>query len=294
MENKDLKVGFIGQGWIGKNYADNFEQRGFNIVRYSMEEEHKHNGDEIAKCDIVFIAVPTPSTPQGFNFDILNGVIKKVGKGKIAVIKSTVLPGTTEIIQKENPEIFVLHSPEFLTEATAAYDAANPTRHIIGIPEMTEEFKVRAKLVVDSLPYAPYVSICHSRDAEMIKYGGNNWFYFKVVFMNMLYDLSKELGCNWEAIRDGMAADPRIGRTHLDPVHKNGRGAGGHCFIKDFAALTQIYKEKIGDELGIKLLEAMKEKNLDLLLSSDKDLDLLQGVYGDDVINFKGKNKKIN
>lgn len=294
MENKDLKVGFIGQGWIGKNYADNFEQRDFNIVRYSMEEEHKHNGDEIAKCDIVFIAVPTPSTPQGFNFDILNGVIKKVGKGKIAVIKSTVLPGTTEIIQKDNPEIFVLHSPEFLTEATAAYDAANPTRNIIGIPEMTEEFKARAKLVVDSLPYAPYVSICHSRDAEMIKYGGNNWFYFKVVFMNMLYDLAKELGCNWEAIRDGMAADPRIGRTHLDPVHKNGRGAGGHCFIKDFAALTQIYKEKIGDELGIKLLEAMKEKNLDLLLSSDKDLDLLQGVYGDDVINFKGKNKKIN
>jgi hypothetical protein len=36
----------------------------------------------------------------------------------------------------------------------------------------------------------------------------------------------------------------------------------------------------------------MKNKNLDLLLSSDKDLDLLQGVYGDDVVNLKGKNKK--
>jgi len=291
---KNLKIGFIGQGWIGKNYADNFEQRGYNIVRYGQEEEHKDNGDSIAECDIVFIAVPTPSTPQGFSHEVLSKVIKKVGKNKIAVIKSTVLPGTTEVIQAENPEIFVLHSPEFLTEATAAYDAANPTRNIVGVPKMDDEFKAKAKLVVDTLPYAPYVSICHSREAEMIKYGGNNWFYFKVVFINMLYDLSKELGCRWEVIRDGMAADPRIGRTHLDPVHKNGRGAGGHCFIKDFAAFMNWVKEKIGDEFGVKLLESMKEKNLDLLLATDKDLDLLEGVYGEDVKNYKGKNKKIN
>lgn len=288
---KDLKIGFIGQGWIGKNYADNFEQRGYNIIRYGMEEEHKNNGDAIAKCDIVFIAVPTPSTPTGFDDSIVREVIKKVGKGKVAVIKSTMMPGTTELIQKDNPEIFVFHSPEFLTEATAAYDAANPTRNIVGLPEMTEEAKAKARQVIDVLPYAPYTSICQVRDAEMIKYGGNNWFYFKVVFMNMLYDLSNELGCHWETIRDGMAADPRIGRTHLDPIHKNGRGAGGHCFIKDFAALTEIYKEKINDELGVKLLESMKDKNIDLLLSSDKDLDLLQGVYGDDVVSKKGINK---
>jgi UDPglucose 6-dehydrogenase len=297
MENKqksDLKIGFIGQGWIGKNYADNFEQRGYNIVRYGMEAEYKHNGDAIADCDIVFIAVPTPSTPNGFDDSIVRQVVKKIGKGNVAVIKSTMMPGKTELIQIDNPDIFVFHSPEFLTEATAAHDASNPTRNIVGIPEMTEAAKAKAKQVIDVLPYAPYMSICQARDAEMIKYGGNNWFYFKVVFMNMLYDLANELGCHWETIRDGMAADPRIGRTHLDPIHKNGRGAGGHCFIKDFAALTQIYGEKIGDELGVNLLEAIKEKNIDLLLSSDKDLDLLQGVYGDNVINQKGKNKKVN
>ncbi|MCX6796386.1 MAG: hypothetical protein NTW06_02715 [Candidatus Falkowbacteria bacterium] len=291
--SKNLTIGFIGQGWIGKNYADNFEGRGYKIVRYGLEAEHLQNIGSIAECDIVFIAVPTPSTPQGFDNSIIREVIKKVGQGKIAVIKSTLLPGTTELIQEENPGIYIMHSPEFLTEVTAAYDAANPTRNIIGIPKMTDEYKVKARLVIDVLPYAPYVSICSAREAEMIKYGGNNWFYFKVVFMNMLYDLANELGCRWETIRDGMAADPRIGRTHLDPIHKNGRGAGGHCFIKDFAAFTQIYKEKVDDELGMKLLEAMKEKNLDLLLSTDKDLDLLQGVYGDDVVEKRGKNKRV-
>jgi UDP-glucose 6-dehydrogenase len=317
MENKNLKIGFIGQGWIGKNYADNFEQRGFNIVRYSREEEHKQNGNAIAECDIVFIAVPTPSTPQGFNHDILSEVIKIVGSGKVAVIKSTVLPGTTEIIQKENPEIFVLHSPEFLTESRAAYDAAHPLRNIVGTPVKNDEYQKCAQAVIDVLPKAPFELICKAEEAELIKYGGNCWFYFKVLYVNLLYDLAQKLGADYDVIKNAMAADPRIGPSHLyplhksgtlggeavaslktndyhlEPIHRTGRGAGGHCFIKDFAALTQIYKEKVGDEMGLNLLEAMKNKNIDLMLSTDKDLDLLQGVYGDDVINFKGRNKKL-
>lgn len=49
-------IGFIGQGWIGKHYADDFERRGFSVVRYSREAEHHGNMKVIAKCDIVFIA----------------------------------------------------------------------------------------------------------------------------------------------------------------------------------------------------------------------------------------------
>ena len=80
---KELLIGFIGQGWIGKNYADNFEQRGFNIVRFS-KNRFAHNEEAIKKCDIVFIAVPTPSTPEGFNFDALRDALKYIGNKKIA------------------------------------------------------------------------------------------------------------------------------------------------------------------------------------------------------------------
>ncbi len=306
---KDKKIGFIGQGWIGKNYADNFEQRGYDVVRYGLEEPYAGNGDKIKECDIVFIAVPTPTTPHGFNSSILRDAIKLTGEGKIAVIKSTILPGTTESIQEENPRIFVLHSPEFLTEATAAYDAANPIRNIIGVFKDTPEFKQKAEEVLAVLPPAPYQLVCFAREAELIKYGGNCWFYFKVIYINMLYDLAQKLDCRWETIRNAMAADPRIGSSHLnpihgsgelggqarpnlkfnelhlEPVHKSGRGAGGHCFIKDFAAFAKIYDELVGDELGRRVLESLKNKNIDLLINSGKDLDLLQGIYGEDVIN---------
>ncbi len=64
VEKKNKKIGFIGQGWIGKNYADDFEKRGFEVVRYAQEEPYIKNKEAIADCDIVFIAVPTPSTPE--------------------------------------------------------------------------------------------------------------------------------------------------------------------------------------------------------------------------------------
>jgi UDPglucose 6-dehydrogenase len=309
MDQKKKVIGFIGQGWVGKHYADDFENRGFAVIRYSLEEPYRKNGEKIKEADIVFIAVPTPTTPQGFDDSILRQAVKKVGRGKTAVIKSTILPGTTESIQKENPDIYILYSPEFLTEATAAYDAANPLRNIIGLPVDSAEYRARAKEVMAILPRAPYELICFAREAEMTKYGGNNWFYFKVIFVNLLYDLAQKLGCRWEVIKEAMAADPRIGSSHLnpvhqsgtkggearpalkfnelhlEPVHKSGRGAGGHCFIKDFAAFHELYEKLFPDDkFSLKLLQAVRDKNIDLLLSSKKDLDLLAGVYGEDVV----------
>ncbi|MFH1427683.1 MAG: hypothetical protein ABIG60_04120 [Patescibacteria group bacterium] len=280
----DIKIGFIGQGWIGKNYADNFEDRKYTVIRYSLEEKYINNGTEIKNCDIVFIAVPTPTSPKGFDDSILREAIKKIGKGKIAVIKSTTIPGTVEKLQKENPNIYILNSPEFLTTQTARYDADNPARNIIGLPIINEDYKEKAKVVMNILPKAPFELICSAREAELIKYGGNCLSYVKIIFINLLYDLVEKYNCNWEIIKEAMMADPRIGNEHLNPVHKGGRGAGGYCFIKDFAALTEIYKKMVGDELGFEVLSSIKNKNIDLLVNSNKDLDLLSGVYGKDVV----------
>ena len=137
------------------------------------------------------------------------------------------------------------------------------------------------------LPYAPYGLICSAKEAAFIKYGGNCWFYFKVLFINMLYDLVKASGddISWEKIRDAMAADHRIGRTHLDPIHKSGRGAGGHCFIKDFDAFRKLYAEKVSDGPGLAILDDLVIKNIEYLTDSNKDLDLLEDVYGKDISN---------
>ncbi|MHB9019333.1 MAG: Rossmann-fold NAD(P)-binding domain-containing protein [Minisyncoccota bacterium] len=283
---KSLKIGFIGQGWIGKNYANDFEKRGFNVIRYSQEEPYIENKNKIKECEIVFIAVPTPTTPTGFDLGVVKKVIKLVGKGNIAVLKSTIFPGSTEDLQKENPDIYVMHSPEFLTEATAAFDASHPDRNIVGIPKNSNNFIKRAKLVLSILPKSPYNKICSAKEAELVKYGGNCFFYTKVIFMNILYDLGRKMNCSWDVLGEMLSADPRIGRVHMNPVHKGGRGGGGHCFIKDFAAFIEMHKNMIPkDKKGLAVLLANENKNIELLISTKKDLELLRGVYGKKIKN---------
>lgn len=277
MENK---IGFIGQGWIGRHYADEFESRMYTVVRYSLEEPYVQNKDLITGCEVVFIAVPTPTTEKGFDESIVREALTLVGEGKIAVIKSTLLPGITEKLQKEFPNIFVLHSPEFLVEATAAFDAAKPKRNLIGIPIDTPLYREKAVSILRILPEAPYQKVMHSRDAEMVKYAGNCFLFTKVLFMNLLYDLVDNTECDWDSLREALIHDPRIGESHTQPMHSSGRGAGGHCFIKDFEAFRRIYAAEVGDINGMNVLKALAEKNVELLVESNKDIDLLQGVYG--------------
>lgn len=276
-----MNIGFIGQGWIGKNYANDFEARGYAVVRYALEESYRANKEAIALCDIVFIAVPTPTTPDGFDDSTIRTVLPLMGEGKTAVIKSTVVPGTTESLQLSFPNVFVLHSPEFLVESSAAYDAAHPDRNIIGIPKMDATYREKAEAVLQVLPDAPYAKIMAARDAEFVKYAGNCFLFTKVMFMNLLYDVVAANGSDWSSVREALIHDPRIGTSHTEPLHKSGRGAGGHCFIKDFEAFRDMYRVKVKDTYGDVLLAALKDKNIELLANSRKDLDLLEGVYGD-------------
>ena len=276
-----MKIGFIGQGWIGKNYANDFEARGYDVVRYSLETEYIDNKEKIKECPIVFIAVPTPTTEQGFDDSYVRSALGVVEAGTSVVIKSTLLPGTTQALQKAFPELFVFHSPEFLVEKTAAYDAAHPNRNIIGIPEDGEVYRAKAHEILSVLPDAPYTRIMDARDAEFVKYAGNCFLFTKVIFMNMLYDVVLQSGGTWDAVRDALIHDPRIGVSHTEPVNAGGRGAGGHCFIKDFEAFRRLYSEHVGDPLGDAILSAEADKNIELLRASGKDLDLVRGVYGE-------------
>lgn len=283
-------LGFIGQGFVGKAYADEFERRGFPNVRYALEEPYRNNKKKIKNCDIVFIAVPTPTTEKGFDDSIIRSAVMLVGKGKVAVIKSTVLPGMTLSIQKENPGIYVFHSPEFLTEVTASKDAAEPLRNIIGVPLASDAHYKKAKELLAILPKAPFELITGAGEAELVKYAGNCFLYFKIIFANLFYDVAVSKKVDWSTVRSAVAADPRIGPSHLEPVHKSGRGAGGHCFIKDFAAFADVYAATVSDEHGLKVLKSLRDKNIHLLSNSGKDLDLLTGVYGKSFLKrFKKK-----
>lgn len=102
--------------------------------------------------------------------------------------------------------------------------------------------------------------------------------------MNLLYDLCESMNIDYEMVKEGMSWDVRIGHTHLDVNHQGGRGAGGHCFIKDFAAFVEMHNKNCSDDaIGRILLKHIEKENIKLLKNTNKNLDLLEGVYGKDI-----------
>ncbi len=204
-----------------------------------------------------------------------------MGKGKTAVLKSTILPGTTASLQKKFQDVVLLYSPEFLSVASHLHDAAHPFANLVGMPESDAKHYLAAERVMKVLPKAPFSSICKSAEAEIFKYSHNASGYTQVILFNLMYDLGQKFGVNWDVINRAIQADPLISNRYSNPLHKSGRGAGGGCFIKDIAALrSHIKKHLPHDTLAHKVLEAMEAKNMHLLTSTGKDLDLLEDVYG--------------
>jgi len=285
MNKKKITVGFIGQGFIGKNMADDFAARGYPVVRYD-KERYATNRDKIRACPFVFIAVPTPSTSRGFDDSIVRAVLKLVGDGKTAIIKSTIKVGSTEKYQKLFPKKYILHSPEFLTEKNAAQDTKFPPRNVIGY---TQKSKKMAAAVLKLLPSSPHNFLVGSREAELAKYMGNNFLFLKVVFANIVYNLARRKKVDYDVVADIVGHDARIGKSHLAVKHRStstaqaGRGAGGHCFLKDMAAFVEMYGEgahrRQQDKAAANLLNYIVKFNNQLLIDTKKDLDILRGVY---------------
>lgn len=275
-----MRIGCIGQGFVGKNTADNFEQRGYEVVRYSLESEYIKNKEEIIKCDVVFVGVPTPTTPEGFDYSIVESAVSLISDGAIAVIKSTILPGTTAKLHGKYPNKIILFSPEFLSEKTAAYDVENPIVNVIGVSENSEIYRQAAEKVMNIFPLSKHNFIVSAESAELFKYAHNLNGYFRVMLSNLLYEVGGKVGAEWGEVKSMMDSDVMMSPYYNDPVHKGGRGAGGNCFIKDMAAFRHFYENEIEDNKGLQLLKMMEEKNLELLKMTNKNQDLVEKVFG--------------
>ncbi len=294
-------IGFIGQGFIGKAYADDFEARGHRVVRYGLQPEYVGNKDAIQTCDIVFVAVNAATVPSGelrddghpavrYDDSNVRSVIALTKPGAIVVVKSTLPPGMTASLHEQYTDRIVMHSPEFLLETTAATDATHPERNIVGIPVDSPEYRDAAQRVLEVLPKAPVEIITGAENAELIKYGSNAYLYLKIVFSNIFFQLVEKHGADWEVVRAGIAADPRIGPSHMDLHLKDDpagtyrrRGAGRSCFIKDWAELSEMFAKEFPDDANaIQALRGLEYKNVELLKEFDRYMNLVEGVYGKD------------
>lgn len=263
-------IGIIGFGFVGKAVAYGFEgydqERGHEpkhkVLIYDKYKKTTPLDRVLEESEIIFICLPTPYDEDTLQIDLsimeesIAEIAPKIaGSGKVVMIKSTVVPGTTRRFAERYPEVNFGFNPEFLTEANYLQDFINTDRIIIGA-----ENDWIAQRVIDlyrcNFSSTPILRMS-STAAEIVKYQCNVLLASKVAVANIFYDICVAEGVNYEDVKKGVALDPRIGVSHMDITSE--RGFGGKCFPKDLGAIIGRSREL---KVDAKLLEEVHEYNL--------------------------------
>ena len=197
----------------------------------------------VSRADFVFIAVSTPSTPDGAaDLRFVRAAARSIGKSAgsrrpIIVNKSTVPVGTGDsvdyILAIANDRAFsVVSNPEFLREGKAVHDFFNPDRIVLGSRDRSAAESVAA---LYGGTHAQ-VLITDVKTAEMIKYASNAFLATKISFINEIAQICEGVGADPAQVAEGMGLDPRIGPSFLH----HGLGFGGSCLPKDVKALSYM------------------------------------------------------
>jgi GDP-mannose 6-dehydrogenase len=223
----------------------------------------------VLDSDFSFISVGTPSLPNGkLNLASVQEVCRDIGqtlrlKSRFhwIVLRSTVLPGTTESVvipilesasgKRAGIDFGVCFNPEFLREGSAISDFLQPPFTVLG-SRGTEPAPVRD--LYSSLPAPIYTTTLTT--AEMVKYVCNAFHALKVGFANEIGTLCNRLGADADTVIDIFTSDKKL---NISPAYlKPGFAFGGSCLPKDLRALNYRAREL---DLKLPLLESILSSN---------------------------------
>jgi len=271
-----MKLGLIGRGFVGNAIYENLKEH-YPITVYDKNEELANCGNVRDVChnsEIIYVALPTPMKTNGqCDLSIIYNVMAQISywyNNNIVIIKSTIPPGTCQNLSEKYPDIRLVFSPEFLTEANSFEDFKNQTRIIIGGPRpATGKIK---QMFRKAFPEIPIIKT-GSNTAEMVKYFTNCFLATKVIFANEMYDICKAHGIDFDKVTEYALYDKRIGKSHLMVPGPDGdRGFGGHCFPKDLEAMVYFAEELNVDP---SLMKEVLDKND--VLRTDRDWEGMSG-----------------
>lgn len=307
-DEKMTRVGVIGCGFVGGSLAQVLVERGVSVYAYDKLGKLPTGAyfgtvpslggarpesitTFVEACEkstnfsgVFFVCLPTPMVLETGKCDtsIVEGALDElaaVGGERIAVVKSTVPPGSTERWNKkyEGTGLRVVFSPEFLTEKNALEDTRNQSRIILGGPR--PHINRVKQIFQTAFPKVPIVKT-NSTTAEFVKYFTNVHLAARVVLSCELYQVCNELdkrGLNidYDKVVEYAKLDPRLGNSHMSVPGNDGiAGSRGHCFPKDIGALRYI-----ANGLGVKstVMSAIIEKNLEIVPPEHRDWEKMLG-----------------
>lgn len=253
------KVAIIGNGWVGKGMLDLFPDAIVYVRNVTRGVEIKYKDtqftdskEEINKCDIAFICVPTPNCDNAREGHLDTSAVEECiawCECPVIVIRSTVNPGDCDRWSKKYAKSIVFQ-PEYLGETPQhpLLDTKQTPFIILGGE------KILTKLVIDlyTTVYNANVKIRQVtlEEAEIIKLTENRAIAFKVAQIQELYDVCHEADVDFYTIRDAVYGDDPRFNLWWTFVYPDKRGFNSKCIPKDIYAWC-AWAESLGYEPSI-------------------------------------------
>ncbi|MDQ2049526.1 UDP-glucose 6-dehydrogenase AglM [Natronolimnohabitans sp. A-GB9] len=315
-----MHVSIVGSGYVGTTIAACLADLGHEVTNVEIDDEivatinageapihesgleeriAEHGGstlrattdyDDVRETDLTFLCLPTPQAEDG-SLDLapMQAGAESLGRAladkdddHLVVVKSTVLPGTTEevvgpILEDESgkrigDDLELAMNPEFLRMGTAVEDFLEPDKVVIGAT--SEGAAATLRELYDPIVTREETSLVETdiREAELIKYANNAFLASKVSLVNELGNIAKTYGADAYEVLEAVGLDDRICERFM----RSGLGWGGSCFPKDVDALRAGAREQGYDPALLDAVVAVNDgqpRRLVGLLADHVDLE---------------------
>ncbi|MCS7094724.1 MAG: UDP-glucose/GDP-mannose dehydrogenase family protein [Thaumarchaeota archaeon] len=312
------RISVVGLGYVGLTVAAVLASKGFKVIGVDTDEEkvsevslgrcpvhepgldvlvrrsvRRHNlsattdYNAIRETSVTFITVGTPSSNDGgIDLSYIQSASRSIGEslsGKrerhLVVVKSTVVPGTTQRVivptlesssnHRVGESLFVCVNPEFLREGSAVKDMLHPDRLVLGDAGdgssnlLLNLYKVLYRKKMPPVLKTNYVN------AELIKYANNVFLATRISLINEFANLCQLIpGADVNVVAQGIGLDERIGPHFL----RAGIGFGGSCFPKDLRAIITLSRELGHDPELIRVTYEVNERRPGVVIKMAEDL----------------------
>lgn len=221
---------------VGKNLAKELELFNPDII-----DKYKPDVNKISKSqyDFAFICVDTPVSEKSLcdTTEVLNAINENkelMADDGIFIIKSTILPGTTENLrQKTNQRI--IFSPEYYGSTQHCNNFEFDFSILGGVKE---DCYCVIQLLQEVYDARHHFKVTDSKTAEISKYMLNSWLATKVTFCSQFYEIAQKENRSYEELRELFIMDPRVNPSHTF-IYNNHPYWDSHCLNKDVLAIAE-------------------------------------------------------
>ena len=290
---KDVNINVVGFGFVGGAMGYLCEE---NKIKYSVYDlmpksqvlttkgvDEKYNFDYYNSLDtmiinseykndrhnVYFICVPTNSTANGdCDISIVESVLRNISsmitKKSIVVVKSTVSPGVTRVLNSKysKSNLDIVFCPEFLRELTYKKDILNAYFTIFGVHDnisldtlnvlsnlfKNELYKHKKETlikksfnkVIGKNSYNMDIIIKSYEEAELFKYTLNSFLGVKVWYFNKIYEVCEKMNVDYQSFKKLFILDQRFGNYGTTVPGYHGFGFSGKCIPKECRGMRNL------------------------------------------------------